>query len=87
MTENRAIYVGPYHINAKYGPMVGAYHTEEPHSKLIPFIIEETNHSVIGVGLDDRRHTSKQTMIMVESPKPNMSSSVSYNSINSNNNI
>lgn len=87
MTENRAIYVGPYHINAKYGPMVGAYHTEEPHSKLLPFIIEEINHSVIGVGLDDRRHTSKQTMVMVESPKPSTSSSVSYNSINSNNNI
>jgi hypothetical protein len=67
--------------------MVGAYHTEEPHSKLLPFIIEETNSTVIGVGLDNRRHTSKQTMIMVESPKPNFSSSVAYISIDENNNI
>ena len=85
MTENRAIYTGPYHINARYGPMVGAYHTEESHSKLIPFIIEETNHSIIGVGLDDRRHTSKQTMVVIESPKPNPSSSVTYEIPNQNN--
>jgi hypothetical protein len=87
MTENRAIYTGPYHINAKFGPMIGAYHTEEPHGKLLPFIMEESNHTIIGVGLDDRRHTSKQTMIMVESPKSNMPSSVYYNRISNNNNI
>jgi len=86
MTENRAIYTGPYHIHVKFGPMVGAYHTEEPHSKLIPFIIEESNHMIIGVGLDNRRYTTKQNMIMVESPKPNMPSSVYYNQISDNNN-
>lgn len=86
MTENRAIYTGPYHIHVKFGPMIGAYHTEEPHGKLLPFIIEESNHMIIGVGLDNRRYTTKQNMIMVESPKPKEPSPVSYNQISNNNN-
>ena len=30
-------YIGPYHIHPTSGPMVGAVHTEEPHSKLYYF--------------------------------------------------
>jgi len=79
MNENMTIYIGPYHIHGELGPMVGAYHTEESHNKLIPYLTEKINRTVIGVGLDTRKYTTQQNIIMVEPLKSNSSPNTSTN--------
>jgi|TARA_R100000479_G_C6386298_1_gene203132 uncharacterized membrane protein YgcG len=47
-------YVGPYHLHPTKGPMVGAKHVQEPHSRLVPRDKSKNRYS-----LENRRPSSK----------------------------